>query len=785
MEPIIIEHRIVPIVVDGDNIRFGRSKPNDNMEDPVELRYCLAALVPGIKKVVSFTLTIEGDANIVKHDMNGANWLYTMFHRRDKEEGLNLFGGTGLTQGVVYGVDWKDHPFTLTDESVGYLGLLMTPMSTRDELPVIDEGKVLVLSDTEFDKTGLVAGYGAMIGRKDIGQVRSLINGSSVGKGVVIGRKTCTKLGLYMDDSFEDYDYIISESDVKINPLKPGEYDGKMGHTWNNVHTVNGQEIGLGFEFWQMLKLDPTLMNILSERIAGMILPTYEEMLIGAEARRALAMHCRGEEYAPMELTMKLQEALLVLGAKYPWVAERLEKLVANYLMSKPFKDTSYRMVVVTQDWLDTGFTHNEEGTADFIGGKYPITAGLMRLTGRGIINNWMVLHKSTADRFNIDSDGDGAFTCDPRNNALFQYILDNDLIKESRDIDVVSRGRHNLPLTLENTASIAWDIYIKSAQIGSLTINYYLTEIANDIEGMSRDLSPFYRGIERVIKSAKHKMDMSFFKDINWKDLADLRKEYPMPYRKMMKAALMKSLNEGTIDIDDLKLEKVTDPRHYMDVFWNSTLDRVEEQVKQLRDGTEDFEYFGNRIGLTLMPESEAKVARFNDEVAKLSCIVRSYGNALKNDMDPATAVKFMTAAAPEYSAAAKRTVLRNYLKKVKQGSGSVTVHLGYGELGDIFHSVGAPEYVMDYSEVAVVRAFSTEVESSFDVDDCADIILDDYMLSFKDSVLEVGTEHANINLAAHSLVAALPAVSNKWNRDIGAFNPTKSVWLVLTPKA
>ncbi|RKY55011.1 MAG: hypothetical protein DRP96_13060, partial [Candidatus Neomarinimicrobiota bacterium] len=484
IQPISINHLSVSMKDNDGAIQFGDPEPNPDMDNPLEQRYCLASFIPSVQDVISLRLDQDDKVDPFK-DPAGESKLMTLLARINR----HLFGGSGIGKGVIYGFNWKGHPFQNTSEAVAYSSLLFTPFQVINGEPDCYKARILVEPDSVFESIGLPAGYGTLASWKDHGQVRFLIDKGSIGKGVAVSLKTLAAIGIDIPSHWGNYDLVVCQSDLKIGVADTGVYDGYFGVTNVNPVTIHGQKVSLGFEFWQFLHLDQDVLTMLKDYLIQSKLPDYRTMISTIENQRRFAAYLNNQPYEPLEIHSILEEALHVLGHQYPWVAEHLEPVISNYMLNRRFPGTEYRMTIVVKDFIDSGYYH-DPGNATVIGAKYPITAGIAQLSGNGLKGPFAILKQSTADMLNIDADGDAMFVCHPDRNPIFKSILDKQLIKPLRNLDIQSREKYNLPLTLENIARTAWRIYNSSRQIGNLTTNYYLSEIANDTLGTNIDLS-------------------------------------------------------------------------------------------------------------------------------------------------------------------------------------------------------------------------------------------------------------------------------------------------------
>jgi|GEM_PF-1256900 len=776
--PVDIERYVIPIKTDEDSgsVNIGSPELRTDLNTPVEQRYCLASLMPAITRACSYRFAQQRKED-ERHDQlsrtflqdpAGEDRLYTLFHQL----GHTIYGGTGLNQGRFYGVDWLDHGMIKAYEPLSYLSLLFTPFArTADGRPICFTGQhVLVVSDEAMDATGLPAGYGVALSWRDFGQMRTLINGTSVAKGLAIGFETAAQIGLQLPEEWTTYDLVVCVSDVKINPPVPGAYNGAFGITWDNIHTIHGQPVRLGYEFWQFLWLNDALKDSLRQHVLEEPLPSWESMLLGLENARQLQAYRNGAVYQPLQLHSKVMEALTVLGPTYPWVAEQLESVVLNYLLTQPFAGTRYKLALVVHDRVQHSFRHTEDGSARLLGGKYPITAGLMQLTGDGeTTDHFLVIDKSTADRFNIDSDGDAAFICE---GPLFDQILEHQLVKPARDIQVQGRAKNKAPLTLEQMARIGWHVLTQGSAIGSLTLSYYLAEIANDAYEMALNLAVYYQGIEAVIKSAKWDMDLSglLHRDREAEQL--LKEVFPMPFQRRYREQLRHQINVDHLKVEELLKKRIEEPPHYMESLWNAILDRGQRECESLRNGAQELRTFADRIGPVLLPEETSTLDQEISDIKALNNLwseLRPGGQLQDNAPQLAQAV---SDAGQVFSIEALRIAVRSYLQHARS-QGSFPIHLAYSRLGDIFADTTV-EYTLERtSEYELVRVYSPEVrEATFEV--AASVRMDGEIPESPETLFLPGDQCAITDFGGYQLITAFPYINRR-----GRF--TKSLWLVL----
>jgi len=494
-------------------------------------------------------------------------------------------------------------------------------------------------------------------------------------------------------------------------------------------------------------------------------LPDYTSMISSIENQRKLATYSNNQRYEPLEIHSTLEEALHVLGSRFPWVAEHLEPVVANYLLNRRFPGTEYRMTIVVKDFIDYGFYHDPDN-ASMIGSKYPITAGLAQLSGKGIAGPFTVLKQSTADMLNIDADGDAMFICHPDRNPIFRSILDERLIKPIRNLDIQSQEKYNLPLSLENIARTAWRVYNSSRQIGSLTTNYYLSEIANDTLGANIDLSLFYKGIEKVIKSAKHRMDLSFLKEMDFETMQSLKELLSMPFLRSEKRAFAKDINTGQFkNTQNLLNKQIEEPLHYAENIWNWTIDRIANEVRHLRVNTLPARDFADRIGLNLIPrEFEGQL---NAEIKQIQALINIWVAVGKSTIEVTKGLQAIRAASGTFTTVALREALRGYLNRTKS-NGGFFVHVAHGRLGEIFGS--ELQYCVKSKPERLIRLWTND-EITVDFDTADGLQIDSGIPYSGEIVFLPGNETA-LDLDAVDLVSAIPYFdkSGKFTRSLFA---------------
>jgi hypothetical protein len=718
-----IDHQTVTVMYEDGVTWFEEAIPNQGMvaqfhdgDKNIESRYCLMARIKAIVKDLkcrSYHITGEMKA---MQAFNKAAEKEDRIYGLLRSEGADLYGGTGANAGRFYGVKWKNHPFKLAVEALGYISLLFTPFAwDRNRVPLFYDGlNILVVANKEFDKAGLIPGHGTVVTKRDLGQIRLMLDKTmSIGKGMAVGYRTLRYIGCTIPTAWEYYDLVICEDDIKINPVKPGDYDGCFGVTWDNVWTMKGQNVTLGFEFWQFLKADQGLIDKVVKRAMQGDIPTWEEMVLGLEAKRAMAAIVNGDEYTPLALHSLIQEAVNVVGPTYPKVAEWLKKLLVNWLISRPYEGTHFRLVVTVNDRVKK-HVYRYDPNGKTLALKYPVVAGLMRASGNGTTHNYIVLNQTLAEMYNIDSDGDCALIVD---NDLSDYVCGNDLVKEPRDIKVLAKGKYKLPLTLENMAILISRVMDTGLRIGRLTNAYYQCEALND-NGLTLppiDLSVFYMLIEKEIKSAKHDMDLGPARRDVWKlykALEYAKEAVPMPFGNVVKGELFKSINTP----HNAKFEKyyasgVKTPLTYDHYSWNATIKRSKKEITKLDNNKVGLEKFASMVGLIDIEPDDKLIPR---EIAVAKSALRLW-SMLKPDGElegrGADVARVISLVGKTLSVPALKVAIRGYLKGAAQSGlsdGAAGLHLSSGRMGEVF-SDGLDYERVDETPAVLVKAYLT----------------------------------------------------------------------------
>ena len=796
-----IDHQTVQVMYEDGVTWLEKPIPNQGMvaqfhdgDKNIESRYCLMARVNAmVKDLKCRSYHITGEMKAMQA-FNKAAEKEDRIYGLLRSEGADLYGGTGANAGRFYGVKWKNHPFKLADEALGYLSLLFTPFAwDRNRVPLFYEDlNILVVSNKEFEKAGLIPGHGTVVTKRDLGQIRLMLDKTmSIGKGMAVGYRTLRYIGCTIPSAWEYYDLVICEDDIKINPVKPGEYDGCFGVTWDNVWTMRGQNVTLGFEFWQFLKPDLGLIKKVTKRALKGDIPTWEEMVLGLEAKRAMAAMVNGAEYTPLALHSLIQEAVNVVGPTFPKVAEWLKKLLVNWLISRPYEGTSFRLVVTVNDRVKKGcvptkHVYRYDPNGKTLALKYPVVAGLMRASGKGTTHNFIVLNQTLAEMYNIDSDGDCALIVD---NEISEYVCKRDLVKEPRDIKVLDKGKYNLPLTLENMAILISRVMDTGLRIGRLTNAYYQCEALNDnvLVDPLVDLSVFYELIEAEIKSAKYEMDLVPARREVWKlfKLLEFAKEaVPMPFGKVVKGEVFSSINTPhNAKFDKYYESGVKTPLTYDHYSWNATIKRSKQEIAELEHNKVGLEKFSSMVGLIDIEPDDKLIPK---EIAVAKSALRLW-SMLRPDGElegrGADVARVMSLVGKTLTVPALKVAIRGYLKGAAQSGlsdGAAALHLSSGRMGEVFSS-GLNYERVDVTPTVLVKAYLTPRPGlkkgvSFDMAQNTYIHKGTGKLHISRFVASLADEDVGVDLTGMKVRCGVPYI--KLNGK-----PGWTVWVVLEP--
>jgi len=796
-----IDHQTVQVMYEDGVTWLEKPIPNQGMvaqfhdgDKNIESRYCLMARVNAmVKDLKCRSYHITGEMKAMQA-FNKAAEKEDRIYGLLRSEGADLYGGTGANAGRFYGVKWKNHPFKLADEALGYLSLLFTPFAwDRNRVPLFYEDlNILVVSNKEFEKAGLIPGHGTVVTKRDLGQIRLMLDKTmSIGKGMAVGYRTLRYIGCTIPSAWEYYDLVICEDDIKINPVKPGEYDGCFGVTWDNIWTMRGQNVTLGFEFWQFLKPDLGLIKKVTKRALKGDIPTWEEMVLGLEAKRAMAAMVNGAEYTPLALHSLIQEAVNVVGPTFPKVAEWLKKLLVNWLISRPYEGTSFRLVVTVNDRVKKGcvptkHVYRYDPNGKTLALKYPVVAGLMRASGKGTTHNFIVLNQTLAEMYNIDSDGDCALIVD---NEISEYVCKRDLVKEPRDIKVLDKGKYNLPLTLENMAILISRVMDTGLRIGRLTNAYYQCEALNDnvLVDPLVDLSVFYELIEAEIKSAKYEMDLVPARREVWKlfKLLEFAKEaVPMPFGKVVKGEVFSSINTPhNAKFDKYYESGVKTPLTYDHYSWNATIKRSKQEIAELEHNKVGLEKFSSMVGLIDIEPDDKLIPK---EIAVAKSALRLW-SMLRPDGElegrGADVARVMSLVGKTLTVPALKVAIRGYLKGAAQSGlsdGAAALHLSSGRMGEVFSS-GLNYERVDVTPTVLVKAYLTPRPGlkkgvSFDMAQNTYIHKGTGKLHISRFVASLADEDVGVDLTGMKVRCGVPYI--KLNGK-----PGWTVWVVLEP--
>ncbi|MGD9697475.1 hypothetical protein [Acinetobacter sp.] len=796
-----ITHYIVPVSTEtifaGDieiqQTIFGDKILNPKMKNPVEERECIA---PRVGITVADSITLEFVDDEARQNFSKDPLVEAKFRKLLEESGYDLVGGTSMNKGTFYGVNWPGHGMRFAHESMGYLSLLFTPAGSLNGQSLVMHGvNTLVISGKEMRAAGL-ANDGGCLAFTSLGQYRMVI-GNSVAKGAAIGYDEAEEAGVIIPDGWKFYDFVISVDDFKINngKVKYGPSPADVVVTHDNIWTVKGQEIGLGFEFWQFVADSDPVYRLLNSELMARSLPSYEEMILGIENSRKLKAIAEGEKYEPLELHGKLMESLLVLGEEYPDVAEKLKATIVNYMITRPWRGTSYKLVmVVTKEAAARGraYHHVEDGTATVLGGKFPMVAGIMQLAGDGSLKHFTVLADETAAKFNIDSDGDAMFEF---RGTLADFLRLEGLIDSAVDLKLNKEKleRRDAELSMANLAKQGIHIFTSSAEIGRLTNLYYKGLIANKVYDMNLDMSPVLELIEYVIKGAKHKTEIGMgakkSRIYDTIDVKELSKAIDMAWSRSARKNILTSFNTRDIEygIDDVLNNRVQDPVHYMDYIWNLNLDRVEVEVKKLDAGKKPLASFANLVGSPAVPDTADEQLEMAVQIKELESLRAAWGQLGKGRLLEgygSVMAKVVTEAGSTFSISARQKVTGDFLEKSTSKTGSFAVHLNYGSLGQVFGSNIA--YSVRETDLFLVRIYDAgEGSERADLGYISRIEKDGDMFYVDNRIFNYGKgyEHLGNQVGNSDVVGYVPYIT--WNKEKKESDFSKSVWVLLKARS
>jgi len=543
---------------------------NDNGDTKEEV-YCLGSWIPGIK-MANYRLPKDISANEMFTLMNKTYFEY--------------WGGTGLNKGECLAVSGVDLGFTKAGESIAYLSLLKTPFAVdRDGDPYMFKMNVLVVKDQEMRDLGLVPGNTAILlaETRIQGQFRAMI-GNSLLKGAAFSAIELKKIGIDVPGKLlnSGADLIVSEDHIKTNQLSAGLYDGFVGFTNDNTWTAKGCT-GLSFEFFQYLKPDAEL----TEMFKAGIKISDDQLIFGRNKGGVLKAAIAGESYQPKRIDSATQNGYLAFGAGYPAVNNAMQKQVLGSLVKAKMPESSMALVVMTTDAVKGAISLNGNGNAILY--KFPITAGLAAVNFIDNNVHFMAINESACNALNIDGDGDIAMV---NKGQITDHIIKNKLLKDLRSLEVGNKTKKTEDFSLSNIAKAITGILKNTELIGKYTINYYIAEMLNDYASTNIDLSRFSLAIEKIIKTNKYNLDLSFL-DIDARDmelgkLLKAGKELiSMPWREINHKKALLEINVGSVSIE--KAQKFVSgfrtesPIGYMDSIWNHLLDSAIPEIKSL----------------------------------------------------------------------------------------------------------------------------------------------------------------------------------------------------------
>ena len=741
--PAKIYRFIIDVVRDGDSFKIAKVRAHKDkyqFPDGIELRYCLDGAIPDVLEIRSYEVSARTEK--IKNEFLTSVELPEILFAFLKQEGCDLYGGTSTNKGVFYGVKWPNHPFTQAADAVGYLSLPKTPISIYNGRPTFYTlNKIQVLSADEFREIGLVPGYGTAIDIKNRilpGQFR-LKAGNSIGKGNIISLDSAKEIGLMLSRIDMSADIAICVDDFKINKPAPGYMSGLLGITYNNVRTVNNQNISTGFEYYQFFKPSQKLSQLFADEMNYDF--DYKDIVLGMEAKRRIAAHMNNEPYEPLQISYKMIAGLLTLGPSYPAVNEFIKRQIARYLVKRPNPNATMRIAVVVEDWIAAGLKYNKKG--DTIIGKYPITAGLgiVKMNDVNRRSKYWILSKSLADSLNIDGDGDGVFGVV---GDAVKFAIDNNLVKPLRDINVVSRSRKRYDMTTENIAIIMSEIMANSSLIGQLTDNYYMMEVAIDNglvdeENALELLKVYYQGIEAVIKSAKH--------DMTDRIMAIRNRDYETErlVRELVNTEwkLKKIKDEEFDDFAEFtKKYTISEPLHHMDYVWNANIQLANKKIAELDKMKQPLPVFSRPPYMGIADISGMD----NNEIKRQFAILKALGilnshTAPNGELHDEKIMKifysFVEEATKSICLAAKIQYIREYLNKTQSPTGSFVLHID--KFWEAFRTdYPAMELAETKKKTTVVRFFGKGLPKNIDFANLNELVVKNGKLFFGKYELE-----------------------------------------------
>jgi len=581
-----------------------------------EQRYCLGSTIEGLK-MTAFKITVKEPKLSDVHTFLIKDLYYA-------------YGGTGLNKGEMYGVHNMPIEFTKASEPIASLSLLATPAACDAYgNPFMYECKVLIIADQEMRKAGLPEGNTGIIMDTTIrpqGQFRALINGTSLAKGAAFYKTALADAGIKIKNEWNTYDVILSEDHIKVNKLMPGSYNCVFLITYDNANTIEGH-VGHSFEYYQFIKFNKKYCNMI---IGNLPKTDYNAVMFGGIRNRVIAAAKDGNQYTQTNVETAMQNGYATFGKDYPVVNEHLQKQMLRWLINSRVPESSMKLVVVVCDDNPNAIRISKTPNAQLY--KFPITAGIAKVhvPEKTKEMQFFPIAESTCLKINTDGDGDIA---NLNMGPISDYALQHNLIKPLRDINVQGRSKWDFSFSIGNLSKIITKILDNNGKIGQLTMAYYRAEIEKELNNSSIDLSPYFRGIEAVIKSNKWDMEehLQVLKNRDFELEKDLRTKITDIWREKYWESELNSLFEKS-ETDEKTIDKVksfvvkysiASPLHYMDHIWNAVLGRSITEIQVLMNSKKHLSYFERFVD----PQIKMDEKKHDKDIALLEKLNKMFG--------------------------------------------------------------------------------------------------------------------------------------------------------------
>ncbi|HCL00443.1 MAG TPA: hypothetical protein DHW42_10125, partial [Candidatus Marinimicrobia bacterium] len=211
----------------------------------------------------------------------------------------------------------------------------------------------------------------------------------------------------------------------------------------------------------------------------------------------------------------------------------------------------------------------------------------------------------------------------------------------------------------------------------------------------------------------------------------------------------------------------QIEEPLHYMDHLWNSTLKRINSEIDELRNNARPAREWTDQIGLSIIPKDLESL--LNREIKQIQGLINVWVGIGKGTIDSKLGIDAITTASKTFSIIAKREALRAYLTRTTS-SGGFLVHLGYGQLADIFGN--ELRYTMKDKPGQLMRFWTND-------DIVADFqLVEDFQIEsgipYSGNTVFIPEDGAESYLDNREVVRAIPYLNKA-----GQF--TKSLWAIL----